>query len=89
MNFNNTEKIFTEQEAPPITNILLGEFAFYSSKTTYQVIVEVSGFKMRWYAIIFKSETLKYVSEVWCADKYQDEYKKLKKSVFKLRTNVK
>jgi hypothetical protein len=55
MNFNNTEKIFTEQEAPPITNILLGEFAFYSSKTTYQVIVEVSGFKMRWYAIIFKS----------------------------------
>ena len=80
---NNNEKLLTEQEAPPIANVLLGEVAFSSSQTTYEVMVTANGFKMRWYATVIKNEAVKYVNEVWCADNYQDEYRKLKKSVKK------
>lgn len=72
-----------EQETPPIANVLLGEVAFSSSQTTHKVIVTANGVKMRWYATVIKNEAIKYVNEVWCADKYQDEYGKLKKSVKK------
>ena len=80
---NNNEKLSMEQEAPPIANVLLGEVAFSSSQTTYKVMVTASGFKMRWYATVVKNEAVKYVNEIWCADNYQDEYRKLKKSVKK------
>jgi hypothetical protein len=46
-------------------------------------MVTANGFKMRWYATVIKNEAVKYVNEVWCADNYQDEYRKLKKSVKK------
>lgn len=70
-------------ENKPIANVLLGEVAFSSSQTTYKVMVTANGFKMRWYATVFKNEAVKYVNEVWCADNYQEEYRKLKKSVKK------
>lgn len=68
---------------PPDAKLLLGEVAFSSSQTTYKVMVTASGFKMKWYATVVKNEMVKYVSEVWCSDNYQDEYRKLKKSVKK------
>jgi hypothetical protein len=77
------EKLSIKQEHLPITNILLGEVMLSSSRITYKVIVEVSRFKMEWYATVVKNEKIKYVSDVWCADKYKEEYKKLKKSVKK------
>jgi hypothetical protein len=81
--FNKNEKLSTEQETPPIANVLLGEVAFSSGQTTHKVMVTANGFKMRWYATVIKNEAVKYVNEVWCADNYQDEYRKLKKSVKK------
>ena len=80
---DKNEKPSTEQESPPIANVLLGEVAFSSSQTTHKVMVTANGFKMRWYATVIKNEAVKYVNEVWCADNYQEEYRKLKKSVKK------
>lgn len=76
-------KTSLNHETPPIANVLLGEVAFSSSQTTYKIMIIASGFKMRWYATVIKNEAVKYVNEVWCADNYQDEYIKLKKSVKK------
>jgi len=76
-------KTSLNHETPPIANVLLGEVAFSSSQTTHKVMVTVNGFTMRWYATVIKNEAVKYVNEVWCADNYQDEYRKLKKSVKK------
>jgi hypothetical protein len=76
-------KTLLNHETPPAAKPLLGEVAFSSSQTTYKVMVTVSGFKMKWYATVVKNEAVKYVDEVWCADNYQDEYRKLKKSVKK------
>ena len=77
------DKLDLEHENPAFGNVLLGEVAFSSSQTTYKVMVTANGFKMRWYATVFKNETVKYVNEVWCADNYQDEYRKVKNSVKK------
>ena len=74
-------KTSLNQEKPPIANVLLGEVTLSSSQTTHKVMVTANGFKMRWYATVVKNEAVKYVNEVWCADNYQDEYRKLKKSV--------
>ena len=77
------DKLDLEHENAAFGNVLLGEVAFSSSQTTYKVMVTANGFKMRWYATVFKNEAVKYVNEVWCADKYQDEYRKVKNSVKK------
>lgn len=69
--------------SPPAAKPLLGEVAFSSSQTTYKVIVNASGLNMRWYATKVKNEQVHFVSEIWCADNYRDEYRKLKKSVKK------
>lgn len=56
---------------------------FSSSITTYKVMVNANGVDMRWYATKVKNQQAHYVSEIWCADNYTDEYRKLKKSVKK------
>ena len=70
-------------QMPDCSKPLLGEVAFSSSQTTHKVMVTANGFKMRWYATVIKNEAVKYVNEVWCADNYQEEYRKLKNSVKK------
>ena len=78
-----TTNVDLKNETPTFGNVLLGEVAFSSSQTTYKVMVTANGFKMRWYATVIKNEAVKYVNEIWCADNYQDEYRKVKNSVKK------
>jgi hypothetical protein len=70
-------------QTTPESKPLLGEVSFSSSQTTYKVMVESNGLNMRWYDTVVKNEQVNYVSEIWCADNYRDEYVNLKKSVKK------
>ena len=77
------KKTSTNHEILPAAKPLLGEVAFSSSQTTYKVMVEANGMNMRWYATVVKNEQVNFVSEIWCADNYREEYMKLKKSIKK------
>lgn len=59
---------------------LLAVISFSSSITTYKVEVTFKGSKTKWYATRLKNGFIDGVVNVWSSSKYEDEYRKLKKS---------
>ena len=61
----------------------LKRVSFQSVELTYEFEVEHEGYFMSWYATIFRNTLHRYVKDVFCADRYTDEYRALPRSLKK------